>query len=279
MVVEKARSDTYEARTGDGVDHSCDERFYEYYAQESATEAAVQRFRQIRDLILRVLGPEAAGRSLAVADIGCGAGAQCALWAELGHRVNGLDINERLVALARQRAVQGGWADNADFSLGSADRLPWPDGSMNVCISPELLEHVVNWRECLDEMVRVLKPGGLLFLTTTNKLCPKQQEFDLPLYSWYPAPLKRRYERLARTTRPELVQYATYPAVHWFTFYELREILAPRGFDCYDRFDTVDVRDSRLKALVQATLRAVPPLRFLAHVATPWTQIVAIKRP
>ncbi len=278
--MEKAQLNPQESpRTGGQWDHSCDDRFFDYYAQESVTEATVQRFKQIRALILRVLGPERAGQMLDVADVGCGAGSQCFLWAELGHRVHGLDINERLVELARRRAEETGSADRAEFSIGSAASLPWADGSMDVCISPELLEHVPNWRPCLDEMVRVLRPGGLLFLTTTNKLCPKQQEFDLPLYSWYPGFLKRRYERLATTTRPELAQYATYPAVNWFTFFGLRDILKPQGFDCYDRFDTIDTNGSRVKELLQSTIRAAPPLRFLAHVATPWTQIVAIKRP
>ncbi len=62
-----------------------------------------------------------------------------------------------------------------------------------------------------------MRPGGVLYLTTTSCLCPSQMEFRLPLYSWYPGFLKRRYERLAKTTRPELANFAIYPAVHWFS--------------------------------------------------------------
>jgi 2-polyprenyl-3-methyl-5-hydroxy-6-metoxy-1,4-benzoquinol methylase len=55
---------------------------------------------------------------------------------------------------------------------------------MDVCLLPELLEHVADWQSCLNEAARVLRPGGLLYLSTTNVLCPRQQEFNLPLYSF-----------------------------------------------------------------------------------------------
>ncbi len=93
---------------------------------------------------------------------------------------------------------------------------------------PELLEHVEDWQTCLNEAVRALRPGGALYLSTTNALNPVQDEFELPFYSWYPGFLKRHYERLAVTTRPELVNHAKYPAVHWFTFFGLKPYLRAR---------------------------------------------------
>lgn len=149
---------------------------------------------------------------------------------------------------------------------------------MDVCIAPELLEHVADWQSCLDEFVRILRPGGVLYLSTSNVLCPVQQEFDLPLYSWYPAPLKRRYERLAVTTRPELVRHAKYPAVNWFSFYGLRRELSHRGMRSMDRFDFIDSASrSRLKCLAATVIRSLPPVRLLAHIATPNTMVVAVK--
>src|SRR5262249_8427689 len=164
------------------------------------------------------------------------------------------------------------------FRVGSAVELPWADDSMDVCLVPELLEHVAEWKTCLHEFARILRPTGILFLTTTNKLCPIQQEFNLPLYSWYPAPLKRHYERLAVTTRAELVNFARYPAVNWFSFYSLRAVLTPAGFQCMDRFDVMDLsKKSTLARLIVSVVQAVSCLRWLAHVATPSTTVVAIK--
>jgi 2-polyprenyl-6-hydroxyphenyl methylase/3-demethylubiquinone-9 3-methyltransferase len=235
------------------------------------------RFATVRDKALALLAARGAARArLAVADIGCGAGTQALMWARLGHDVRGLDVNAPLVDEARRRADAAGVA--VRFEVGTATALPWRDASMDVALMPELLEHVGDWRACVDEAVRVLRPGGLLYLSTTNALCPVQQEFRLPLYSWWPAPLKRRCERLAVTTRPALANHAKYPAVHWFTFYGLRDYLAARGVHARDRFDMIDTagRGRAARGLVHL-VRAVPALRFAGHVATPGTTLFALK--
>jgi 2-polyprenyl-6-hydroxyphenyl methylase/3-demethylubiquinone-9 3-methyltransferase len=258
-------------------DHSTHGSFYDYYAKESQTEKAQQRFRGVRDAILRVMANgERAHRILDVADIGCGAGTQSMIWAELGHAVHAVDVNEPLVDLGRERAAKAGFA--IDFRVGSATALPWPDESVDVCVALELLEHVAEWRSCLNEFVRILRPGGALFLTTTNQLCPVQAEFNLPLYSWYPSPLKHYFERLALTRRPDIANFARYPAVNWFTYYRLRSILAGSGFRCLDRFEMIhlDAKGTAAKLIVTA-VRSVPLFRRLGHVCTRGTRILAIK--
>jgi len=249
--------------------------FVDYYARASATAANRRRFTALRDATLRFVQRREVG--LCVADIGCNAGGSSSVWAELGHRVHGLDISEELVRLAQERSRRAGFR-TAHFYLGSATSLPWAARTMDVCVLLELLEHIVDWRACLDECARVLRPGGVLLLTTTNRLCPRQEEFELPLYSWYPARLKRRYERLALTTRPELANHATHPAVNWFTFYSLRRELAARGLRALDRFDIVDPAGKSVPArCLLWAIRRIPLFRGLAHVATPNTMLIAVK--
>jgi 2-polyprenyl-6-hydroxyphenyl methylase/3-demethylubiquinone-9 3-methyltransferase len=118
----------------------------------------------------------------------------------------------------------------------------------------------------------------LLYLSTTNVLCPKQQEFNLPMYSWYPGPLKRYCERLAVSTRPGIANYATYPAVNWFSFYGLREYLKPLGFDCLDRFALIDVSaKGKLAAAIVRLMQQWSLPNFLGHVATSGTYLIAVK--
>jgi 2-polyprenyl-3-methyl-5-hydroxy-6-metoxy-1,4-benzoquinol methylase len=263
-------------RQANSWDHGTHQDFYDYYARESESEATKQRFRGIQAAVLRVAAQTGMAAPFDVADIGCGAGTQCRLWAETGHRVFGVDVNEPLIQLAAKRAAEQGL--DIKFDVGTATALPWPDHSMDVCLVPELLEHVADWQSCVNEAARVLRPGGLLYLSTTNFLCPKQQEFNLPLYSWYPGMLKRYCERLAVTTRPAIANYAKYPAVNWFSFYGLRDYLKPLGFRCLDRFHLIDTADkSRFVQCIVTTLRRIPPLRFLGHLATPSTYLVAVK--
>lgn len=267
---------TDESKPQNSWDHTTHPDFYDYYAGESLSVATVQRFGGIQASVLRVAAGAGLNGPLDVGDVGCGAGTQCRMWAKLGHRVSGVDVNEPLIHLAQQRASDAGL--DIQFQVGSATALPWADQSMDVCLVPELLEHVLDWQSCVNEAARVVRPGGLLFLSTTNVLCPKQQEFSLPLYSWYPGPLKRYCERLAVTTHPAIANYAKYPAVHWFSFYGLQDFLEPLGFRSLDRFDLVDVTGKgRLAGVVIGLLRQVPMLRFLGHVATPSTYLVAVK--
>jgi len=265
-------------RSSSEFDHESNPDFFNYYERESASEETLARFRRTRDKLLALAERNGipTGR-LQVLDIGCGAGTQCHLWAQEGHRVQGLDVNGPLIELARERARRAGLS--IAFELGTATDLPYADASMDVCLLPELLEHVVDWQACIDEAVRVLKPDGLLYLSTTNRLCPIQQEFNLPGYSWYPAFIKHKIERLAVTTRPDLVNHAKYPAVHWFTSDQLSGYLSARGMKCFDRFAMIDA--SKLRPIQQLTLaiaRSTSPMRFLGHVLTPSTTVFAIKR-
>ena len=115
-------------------------------------------------------------------------------------------------------------------------------------------------------------------MTTTNRLCPIQEEFNLPLYSWYPSRLKRHFELVAVTTRPGLANYAKYPAVNWFTFYQLQAYLAARGFQSRDRFQIMDLNGKSPTArLLINGMRSIPVLRRLGQSCTPGTRILAIK--
>lgn len=101
----------------------------------------------------------------AVLDVGCGTGLD-ALFAATKTgpegRVAGIDITPEAVQVARASAKRAG-AGNATFEVGTAEQLPYPDGSFDVVISNNTINNcVVDKLVVLREIHRVLKPGGWL---------------------------------------------------------------------------------------------------------------------
>ena len=96
-------------------------------------------------------------------DAGCGYGVFSEAAAERGAIVVSLDIGERLVARAVARAGSRGL-------VGDACRLAVRDESFDVVISSEMLEHTDAPRQAILELARVLRPDGVLVLTTPNRL-------------------------------------------------------------------------------------------------------------
>lgn len=254
------------------------EKFVEYYASASESEATRQRFEATRLAVLGVIRSNNDEKeNYDVADVGCGAGTQSLIWASHGNSVSAIDINEDLVEIGRDRAKKA--KADINFLVGSATEIPLETSSADIVLVPELLEHVADWESVLAESTRIVRPGGYLYLSTTNRMCPVQYEFELPLYSWYPKAVQRYCEEKARTTKPEWANFADYPAVTWFTPYGLSKYLSNKGFtETFDRFDINFARqDGGIKKSLLSIIRNTPPLLWLAHVATPYTVIVAKK--
>lgn len=173
-------------------------------------------------------------------DLGCGLGLYAEFWHSRGFKVTGMDLNGALIERAQERAKAAGLPIR--YQAGNAAQVPFPDRSFDVVYTNSLLEHVPDWEACLDEWIRVLAPGGLLWIETTNALCPSQNEFRwLPLYSWWPGALKRIAVRLSTGPCPSLANYTAWPAVNWFSYFQLKRFLGRRGLSVRDRFDCMDL--------------------------------------
>jgi 2-polyprenyl-3-methyl-5-hydroxy-6-metoxy-1,4-benzoquinol methylase len=262
---------------GTSAGPNADQRFVAYYAEQSASAQTKQRFEGVRRATLDLrasLGLPV--ERLDIADVGCGAGTQTLMWAAAGHNARGVDISSPLIELARERAEKA--CASAQFHVGSATKLAFDDASLDVVLVSELLEHIADWQPCVDEAVRVLRPGGIVYISTTNWLCPVQQEFKLPAYSWYPGALKRYCERLAVTTHGHWVQFTSFPAVHWFSFFQLRDYLDARGVTAKDRFDVMQTAGSFGRKAVVRAIQSLSALRFAAHIMTPYTVVIGYRR-
>ena len=111
-----------------------------------------------------------AGRT--VLEIGCGRGEMSRWLARPEHgtrRLVAADFAQSAVALGRAAAAQDAFPA-LSWEVADLGALGHPDAAFDTVVSCETVEHVPDPSAALGEVVRVLKPGGRLFLTTPNYL-------------------------------------------------------------------------------------------------------------
>jgi len=116
----------------------------------------------------RVFGREAL-RQQSLLEVGSGGGLICE---ELGHRgamALGIDPSEGAIQTARIHARQSGLGQNVTFEQGYAEALPFANGSFSTIVCLDVLEHVEDLAATLDEISRVLAPGGVFIFDTINR--------------------------------------------------------------------------------------------------------------
>jgi len=100
-----------------------------------------------------------------VLDISCGEGYGCQLLAQTALQVTGVDIDEETISRARQEYP----ISSIRFLTGSITSIPCPDKSTDLVTCFETLEHITEQEQAFIEIKRVLKPDGLLFISTPDK--------------------------------------------------------------------------------------------------------------
>ncbi len=104
-------------------------------------------------------------RGLDVLDVASGEGYGAALLSQVARSVVGVEIAEDTVEHAR--AAYG--APGLTFLHGDARRIPCPDNSFDAVVSFETLEHFYEHGEFMAEVRRVLRPGGLLVISSPER--------------------------------------------------------------------------------------------------------------
>jgi ubiquinone/menaquinone biosynthesis C-methylase UbiE len=110
------------------------------------------------------------------ADLGCGPGQ---LVIELARRapglhVTGIDLSDEMIAQGQANARRAGVADRVSFRQGAAQQIPFPDASLDLVVSTLSLHHWGDPVAVLDEIARVLRPGGsfLVFDLRRDMIAP-----------------------------------------------------------------------------------------------------------
>ena len=183
-----------------------------------------------------LLHEEQLGRNAIV--IGCGPKPSTVLdLADLGYTALGVEPIEGSV-----RQATDFLSGVAGIVKGTAEDIPLGDNSQSLVLMENVLEHVDSNVVSLKEAYRILKPGGVLFIRTTNRsrfsFTGVNWEFSTRFYNWFPRMVKESYVFSQLHYRPELAKYSPRPAVHWFSFPDLCDLGREVGFArFYSPFD------------------------------------------
>jgi 2-polyprenyl-3-methyl-5-hydroxy-6-metoxy-1,4-benzoquinol methylase len=136
--------------------------------------------------ILRILASEISEPAkAALVDIGCSEGQITESLAECFSFVVGVDVD-------RHSSARGVF----HFIQADASYLPLASKVFHGAVVNHILEHVASPQSLLDEVWRVLKPGGICYLAVPNRYCIVEPHYLLPLLSWLPRRLADLYVRL-----------------------------------------------------------------------------------
>lgn len=111
-----------------------------------------------------------------VLDVACGTGDMAVSLVERGCTVTGIDLSEEMLAIARQKAPI------VTFMIADAEHLPFPDASFDAVTCAFGVRNFVHLEQGLNEMLRVLKPGGQLVIL---ELATPDSPLVKPFYNLY----------------------------------------------------------------------------------------------
>ena len=136
-----------------------------------------------------------------VLDIASGEGYGSHLLSFFSKKVIGVDISSEAISHASIKYR----TDNLEFRQGSADKIPVSENSIDVVVSFETIEHHDRHEEMLSEIKRVLKPNGVLVISSPDKL----NYSDVPKYT-NPFHVKELYRNDFMNLMKKFFAYTTF---------------------------------------------------------------------
>ncbi len=107
-----------------------------------------------------------------ILEVGCGIGHDIVEFAKMGNRVVGIDLADEVIKLAKGylglEEILGEEYGQASVQVANAEQLPFPDETFD-CVVSGVLQHTVNPQKGIDEIYRVLKPGGRAHILLYNR--------------------------------------------------------------------------------------------------------------
>jgi SAM-dependent methyltransferase len=152
--------------------------------------------------------------------------------------------------IARKRTTE------SVFVAATGEELPFADGSFDLVTMNQVIEHVRDQTMCLREAVRVLKPGGAIYIACPNYLRFYEPHYKIAWLPLLPRFLGRAYLRL-RARNPVMLSQLTYT-----TNGRLRRLLGALEPEC----EFIDLNEKQFLDKRAVGAFASRRYRFLAHL-------------
>lgn len=118
--------------------------------------------------------------------IGSGWGGTTVAAGNLGARAIGIEPDKELIEISKLRAIAR--SIECNFIIGKGEKLPFGDRTFDVIECFTVLEHSENPGKVIEEMIRVLKCGGICYIFVPNYLHPFEEHYKI---YWIPMLPKR----------------------------------------------------------------------------------------
>ena len=153
---------------------------------ERGRRAAFKRGKVVKDLITTIK----LCNQLNILDLGSGEGGTSAVLSQENNVIS-YDIN--LIRLKRQRFSDGKYS----ILNGDAESLPFRDSSFDLIIMQDVIEHIDNRRPLVNELSRVLKKEGIIYVSTPNRYSVvniiSDPHWGIPLLALFKRPAIKKY--------------------------------------------------------------------------------------
>lgn len=113
-------------------------------------------------------GPGISLEQARIVDVGCGGGLLCEPLARLGAHVTGIDASAKAIQIARKHAKEQNLSIQYEHK-SLEDLAQEKPQAFDVACAMEILEHVIDPGLFIKKLTTLLKPGGLLFISTLNR--------------------------------------------------------------------------------------------------------------
>jgi ubiquinone/menaquinone biosynthesis C-methylase UbiE len=177
------------------------------------TEGRKNKAKKIEKLLEEYLKHKTTGKQ--ILDIGCGNGEIARHFSERGNVVTSVDVERHFDADC-----------GFTFILVENEKLPCPDNSMDIVISNHVIEHVKNQALHLREIHRVLKPRGVCYFASPNRVFPWEPHTRTLFLHYFP---RRSFYSILKLTgrfREEL---------YLLTYGEMKKLFKENGFNWIDQ--------------------------------------------